>query len=923
MTCCVNISTQPDPPTPKPDVFTAKELLMSKRESIYLVDGSSYVYRAYYAIRQPLSTSQGLPTQGVFGFKNMLEKLIRQEKPHYLAVVFDERGPTFRHEIDPTYKAHRPPMPDDMAVQLPYIHRLVEALNIPRLSLAGYEADDILGTLARRFEKERYDVVLVTGDKDLCQLVTEHTTLLDTMKDQRTGIAEVKERFGVEPERVIEILGLMGDSSDNIPGVPGVGEKTAKRLITEFGNIEAVLEHVQEVKQPKLRQRLTEHAASARLSRRQATIDIDVPIDIPLRDLAVEAPDIDALRQLYEELEFKSDLKTLAATDTSADDAITTQYRTILTLSELDAVIAHLRQSDGFAVDTETTSQDPMRAELVGISLASTPNAAVYIPLAHLYLGAPAQLNKDTVLQRLRDILEDPDLPKYGQNIKYDYIVLYRQGMTLQGMTFDTMVAGYLINPSRRANNLDALSREYLNHTPISYEEVAGKGARQVTFDQVEIERATDYSAEDADLTLRLQKVLAPLLDQFTLTSLFHDVEMPLIEVLAELEMRGVRVDEAHLREMSKSLQTQMDALLQDIYLTADEEFNVNSSQQLQRILFDKLQLPAGKRTKSGARSTDVSVLEHLAVDHDLPRLILEYRHLAKMKSTYVDALPQLIHPDTGRIHTSLNQTITETGRLSSSNPNLQNIPVRSELGMEIRRAFVADPGYKLISADYSQIELRLLAHFTEDPVLISAFREGQDIHTRTAMEVFGVDEDRVDGHMRRMAKTVNFGIIYGLSPFGLARRLHIANDEARAYIESYFARYPSVKQYLDGIIAEAREQGYVTTLLQRRRYLPEINNRNRNIREAAERTAINMPFQGSAADLIKLAMIQLHQHIKSENLPCDMLLQIHDELLFEVPQTEVATLLPRIKSIMENVWTLHVPLTVEIGVGDNWAEAH
>jgi DNA polymerase-1 len=639
--------------------------------------------------------------------------------------------------------------------------------------------------------------------------------------------------------------------------------------------------------------------------------------------LRVEPPDVDALRSLYEELEFRSELQALGTTDAPPAEQIATQYHAILTLNELDTAVAKLRQSDGFAIDTETTSQDPMRAELVGISLASTPHEATYIPLGHLYLGAPTQLNKEVVLERLRGLLEDPDLPKYGQNIKYDYIVLSRQGITLQGIAFDTMVAGYLINPSRRANNLDALSRAYLNHTPISFEAVAGKGARQITFDQVDIERATEYSAEDADLTLQLQKTLAPLLAEFSLSTLFHDVEMPLIEVLAALEMRGVTVNEAHLREMSKSLQTQMDALLLDIFLAADEEFNVNSSQQLQRILFDKLQLPAGKRTKSGGRSTDVSVLENLAIAHDLPRLILDYRHLAKMKSTYVDALPQLIHPQTGRIHTSLNQTITETGRLSSSNPNLQNIPVRSELGMQIRRAFVASAGYKLISADYSQIELRLLAHFTEDPVLIDAFRDGQDIHTRTAMEVFGVDQERVDSHMRRMAKTVNFGIIYGLSPFGLARRLHIANDEARAYIESYFARYPSVKQYLDSIITAAREQGYVTTLLQRRRYLPEINNRNRAIREAAERTAINMPFQGSAADLIKLAMVQLHHRIESERLPCDMILQIHDELLFEVPESEVTPLLPHIKSIMESVWTLQVPLTVEIGVGDNWAEAH
>ncbi len=562
---------------------------MSERKAVYLVDGSSYVYRAFFAIRQSLATTQGLPTQAIFGFKNMLDKLIRQEKPDYIAVVFDERGPTFRHEIDPTYKAHRPPMPDDMAVQLPYIHRLLDALNIPRLSLSGYEADDILGTLARRFEAEGCDVVVVSGDKDFCQLVTQHVIMLDTMKDQRTGIPEVKERFGVEPDRVIEILGLMGDSSDNIPGVPGVGEKTAKQLITQFGSIEQVLAQIDDIKQPKLRQRLREHAESARLSRRQATIDLDVPVDIPLQELAVEDPEITTLRALYEELEFKSELQDL---DTSADTSgpdVEKQYGTIFTLEELDAYISTLRQSGGFAIDTETTSQDPMRAELVGISLASTPHEAVYIPVGHLYLGAPAQLDKASVLERLRPLLEDPNVAKYGQNIKYDFIVLHRQGLTMRGMNFDTMLAGYLINPSRRANNLDALSREYLHYTPTSYEEVAGKGARQVTFDQVDIERATAYSAEDADVAFLLQQVLEPRLTTLEVARLFHDVEMPLIEVLAAVEMRGIRIDAPYLREMSKSLLTQMDVLLHDIFQVADEEFNVNSSQQLQRILFDKL----------------------------------------------------------------------------------------------------------------------------------------------------------------------------------------------------------------------------------------------------------------------------------------------------------------------------------------------
>lgn len=897
---------------------------MSHRPRVYLVDGSSYIYRAFYAIRQPLATSHGLPTKAVFGFKNMLERLIRHEQPRYLAVAFDERGPTFRHEVDPTYKAHRPPMPDDLAVQIPYIRRLVAALHIPCLSLAGYEADDILGTLARRFEAEGCDVVLVSGDKDLCQLVTEHTTIFDTMKDVRVGIAEVRERFGVEPARVVEVLGLMGDTSDNIPGVPGVGEKTAKQLVSDFGTIDALYSRLHDVKQAKLRERLQQHAASAQLSRQQATIDVQVPLEAPLASLTLDPPDVPALRALYEELEFKQELQALRGAEAAlASPQTAKHYRTILTLEELDAEIAALRRAPGFAIDTETTNQDPMLAELVGISLAHTAHEGVYIPVGHLYLGAPAQLDKHVVLERLRPLLEDPAIPKYGQNIKYDLIVLQRQGITLRGLAFDTMVAGYLINPSRRANNLDALAREYLQYTPISYEDVAGKGARQVTFDQVEIARATAYSAEDADVALLLTQALQPRLAEYQLERLFHDVEMPLVDVLAAMEMRGITVDAAYLREMSKYLHGQMDEFLQSIYQLAGEEFNVNSSQQLQRVLFDKLHLPHGKRTKSGGHSTDVSVLETLALEHELPRCILEYRHLAKMKSTYVDALPQLIHPQTGRIHTSLNQTITETGRLSSSNPNLQNIPVRSDLGRQIRQAFVAAPGHLLVSADYSQIELRLLAHFTEDPVLIEAFQKGQDIHTRTAMEVFGVEARAVDGEMRRMAKTVNFGIIYGLSPFGLAQRLHISNDEARTYIEGYFARYPRVKQYMDGILVEARDQGYVTTLLQRRRYLPEINERNRTIREAAERTAINMPFQGSAADLIKLAMVQLHQQIEREHLSCALLLQIHDELLFEIPSDAVDIMIPRIRATMEGVWPLHVPLTVEVGQGKSWAEAH
>ena len=894
---------------------------MSERPTVYLVDGTAYVYRAFYAIRQELSTSGGLPTKAVFGFKNMLQKLMQQEKPQYLGVAFDERGPTFRHEMDPTYKANRPPMPDAMEVQIPYIHRLIEAFNIPTIRLQGYEADDILGTLARRFEAQGCDVVLVTNDKDLCQLVTAHTTILDTMRGQRFGVAEVKDRFGVEPPYVVDYLGLMGDVSDNIPGVPGVGEKTARRLLEQFGSLDGLLEQVDAVKAPKLRQSLRDNAELARRSRLLATIDVETPVDTALPALALADPDNDALAALYTELEFHNDLQGVRSAQ-PAVKSVDKDYRTITNLADLEAEIAALRQADGFAIDTETTSQNPMIANLVGISLAHQPHAGVYIPLRHSYIGAPPQLDAGLVLERLRPLLEDPAAPKCGQNIKYDIIVLQRQGITLRGVVCDTMVAGYLLNPSRRAQNMAALARDYLQYEPISYEDVAGKGAKQVTFDQVAVERATTYSAEDADVTLLLARELQPQLMAAQLDKLFAEVEMPLIDVLVALERRGMALDSAYLRQMSLDLQGRMEIVLHDIHTLAGEEFNVNSPPQLQRILFEQLKLPPGKKTKTGY-STDVSVLEHLAVEHELPQRILDYRHLAKMKSTYVDALPQLVHPETGRLHTSLNQSIAETGRLSSSNPNLQNIPVRSQLGREIRRAFIAAPGHRLVSVDYSQIELRLLAHLSRDPVLIEAFHSGEDIHTRTAMEVFGVELAAVDDDMRRMAKTVNFGILYGLSPFGLAQRLHISNEAARTYIHNYFARYPQVKQCLDGIIAQAHGRGYVTTLLQRRRYLPDIVSTNRNVREAAERTAINMPFQGSAADLIKLAMVRLHHQIASEGWPCHMLLQIHDELLFEIPDDAVSDVVPRITATMEGVWELAVPLTVEVGQGSNWAEAH
>ena len=751
---------------------------MSERPTVYLVDGTAYVYRAFYAIRQQLSTSAGVPTKAVLGFKNMLQKLVQNEKPQYLGVAFDERGPTFRHKMDPNYKANRPPMPDDLEVQIPYIHRLTEAFNIPTIRLQGYEADDILGTLARRFETQGCDVVLVTSDKDLCQLVTEHTTILDTMKEQRFGVAEVKERFGVEPRYVVDFLGLMGDSSDNIPGVPGVGEKTARQLLEEFGNLDALLEQVDTVKRPKLRESLRDNAELARQSRVLATIDIETPVDVDLPALALADPDSDELTALYTELEFHNELLAIRSAAPAAKP-MDKDYRTITDLADLD--VGNRRPGAGRRLcRRHRNDQSGPHARRSRRHFAGPPAAR-----GRLHPTAP-QLYRHPAATRCRAGSGTPcgpcsktlRCPNTARTSSTTSSCCNGRASPCAASPAIRWWPATCSTPSRRAHNMDALAREYLQYEPISYTDVAGKGAKQVTFDQVEVERATEYSAEDADVTLLLAQELQPRLAAVQLDKLFADVEMPLIDVLVALERRGMALDSAYLRQMSIHLQGRMETLVHDIHALAGEEFNVNSPPQLQRILFEQLKLPPGKKTKTGY-STDVSVLENLAREHELPQRILKYRHLAKMKSTYVDALPQLLHPETRRLHTSLNQTIAETGRLSSSNPNLQNIPIRSQLGREIRQAFIAAPGHRLVSIDYSQIELRLLAHLSQDPVLIEAFHNGEDIHARTAMEVFGVEPAAVDDDMRRMAKTVNFGILYGLSPFGLAQRLHISIEAA------------------------------------------------------------------------------------------------------------------------------------------------
>ncbi len=892
---------------------------MKKEETIYLVDGSAYIYRAYHAIRH-LSNSKGLPTNASFGFVRMLLKLLEDRQPSYLAMVFDAKGPTFRHEIYKEYKANRPPMPEDLSVQIPYIKKIVEGFNIPSLELNGYEADDIIGTLAGKATEKGYKTVLVTGDKDFKQLISKSASLWDPMKDRSIIYEDFKEELSIEPEQWIDVLGLAGDPSDNIPGVPGIGAKTAIKLVKEFGNIDHLLEHIDQVKQKKLRENLIAHVDQARLSRRLAAIDINVPLSYNFQDFRVVPPDREKLGLLFRDLEFRQLQKDFAPQQDLSKKA----YRTIFSVEELRSLIEDLKKAGTFAFDLETTSTDPMMAKIVGLSFSCRSHEAAYIPCTHSYPDVPAQLEIDHVLSALRPLLEDPNYLKVGQNIKYDTIILKRYGIAVNGITFDTMIASYLLNPSLRAHNLDAIARDYLNHKMITYAEVTGRGKSALRFDEVPIESASTYSCEDADITLMASRVLGPKLKEKGFESLFHDVEMPLVPVLLDMEMTGIRVDSDRLIELSKDFEQQLHLLEDQIFSMAGESFNINSHQQLGKILFEKLNLPCQKKTKKKTGySTDLEVLTTLSNQHELPGLVLRYRSLAKLKSTYTDALLSLVHPDTGRIHTSYNQTVTATGRLSSSDPNLQNIPIRTEEGRKIRESFIPRQGWRLLSADYSQIELRILAHYSDDPILIQAFEEDEDIHARTASEVFQLFPEFITPDMRRQAKVINFGIIYGMSPFRLSKELGISTGTAKKYIDNYFVQYRGVKEYIDRTIETAREKGKVTTLLNRHRYLPDIRSKNRTAREAAERTAINTPIQGTAADLIKVAMIRLHDAIQSEGLKAKMLLQVHDELVFEAPPEEVSRLKDLVKRIMEGVHPLKAPIKVDINAGKNWAEAH
>ncbi len=892
---------------------------MTNNKTIYLIDGTAYIHRAYHAIRG-LTNSKGLPTNAIFGFTRMLIKLMEDRSPEYIGMFFDVKGPTFRHAMYKEYKANRPSMPEDMAVQIPYIKEITAAFNLPIIEMQGYEADDLIGTLARKAERDGFDVVMVTGDKDFMQLVTDKAAIWDPMKENTIDLKAIRENFGIEPHQMIDVQGLSGDTADNIPGVPGIGQKTALDLVKTYNSMQELYEKLDTLTRKKQRENLENFKDQAFLSRELVTINTGVPVTQNLADFKVTAPDRKKLGELYKNLEFRQ----LQQSVPEQADLSQKDYQAVMDMDALLKLISQLENSGLFALDTETTSVNPMQAKLVGLSFATKADQAFYIPCTHNYLGAPKQLDLKEVLDKLSPVLENPEIKKVGQNIKYDWMVLVRHGIDLQGVAFDTMLASYLLNPSKRAHNLDQIALDFLDHKTITYAQVAGKGKNALTFSQVLVDKAIPYACEDADITLMARDVLMSGLKELNLEELMETVEMPLVPVLLRMEMRGTGIDVDRLQELSKSFKQELDALEGSIHGLAGDAFNIKSSQQLGRILFDKLQLPVQKKTKKKTGySTDVNVLTALAEYHELPALILKHRTLAKLKSTYTDALIDLVNPDTGRLHTSYNQSVAATGRLSSSDPNLQNIPIRTEEGRKIRQAFVPRKDWYLVSADYSQVELRILAHCSADEILIKAFQEDEDIHTRTACEVFQLEPESMTAELRRQAKAINFGIIYGMSAFGLSRQLDISNKMARTYIDHYFARYQGVKRFMDQTITDARKTCRTSTLLGRIRLLPDIESKNAMVRQAAERTAINTPIQGSAADLIKVAMIKVDEALIEKKLASAMLLTVHDELVFEVPPDELEILTRLVRNIMEGVWELTVPLKVNLSRGFNWDEAH
>ncbi len=931
---------------------------MSKEQSqpLILVDGSSYLFRAYHSMSQTgFSNSAGQPTGAIYGVINMLRSLCKQYDSQRIAVIFDAKGKTFRNDIYPEYKAHRPPMPDDLRSQIAPLHNIIRALGFPLYAIEGVEADDVIGTVSHMASQQGIETVISTGDKDMAQLVNPHVSLINTMTNQFLDIDGVKEKFGIPPELIIDYLGLMGDKVDNIPGVAGVGAKTALGLLQGIGSVDEIYKNLDKIAElpirgaKKLADKMTVNEADARLSYQLATIVLDVDLPFALEDLHMQAPDTELLEVYYEEFEFKTWLKNLkagipplpvatahsgsthqdkgdakepsVASESSIDQS---QYQTILSQQQLTEWVDKLSACERFALDTETTSLNIIAAELVGISFAIEPGIAAYLPLIHNYPGAPEQLDQAWALEQLKPILENPEIGKIGQNIKYDQSIFKNVGIKLQGVEFDTMLESYISNSVGNRHDMNTLAKKFLDHECISFESIAGKGKKQLTFDQIDLEIAAKYAAEDADVTLQLHRELWPELEkQEGPKSIFKEIEIPLIEVLSSIEYRGVLIDSEFLRKKSHEFGLRIIELEKKAYELADQPFNLASPKQLQEILFEKMGLPVLKKTPKKQPSTAEEVLVQLALDYPLPKVIMEYRGLSKLKSTYTDKLPLAVQPKSGRVHTSYHQAVAATGRLSSSDPNLQNIPVKTPEGRSIREAFIAPKGYKVLAADYSQIELRIMAHLSQDSGLLQAFSEGLDVHSATAAEVFATDLNSVTSEQRRHAKAVNFGLIYGMSRFGLAKQLNITNDEAAHYIDTYFARYPDVGAYMEVTKEKAKELGYVETLFGRRLYLPEINASNGMRRQAAERTAINAPMQGSAADIIKLAMIDIHNWFKTEKPDCFMVMQVHDELVFEVAEDKVDEYQKIIEKLMTDAVELSVPLIVDIGVGDNWEQAH
>ncbi|OGQ50166.1 MAG: DNA polymerase I [Deltaproteobacteria bacterium RIFCSPLOWO2_02_FULL_47_10] len=879
-------------------------------ETIYLIDGTNYIFRAYYAIRH-LSTSRGFPTNAIYGFTTMLLKLLREEKPTHLAIVFDSGKPSFREEIYPQYKANREEPPDDLIQQFPHIPRVVRAMNIPTISMDGVEADDVIGFIAKKAEAAGYKVIIATGDKDFMQLVNDNISLLDEMKEKRIGYKEVVEKFGVGPESVTDIIGLAGDTSDNIPGITGIGPKTATKLIQQFGSLEELVENADKL-EGGLKDKIREGVKNAELSKRLATIHTGIKLDIDLKDLTARSPDQDALREILKEFEFSTLLSELTPKAGISRD----KYKLITIAADLDALCRTLEKSERISFDTETTSLDPYRAELVGLSFSWAPGEAAYIPVGHTGLDAANQLPRDEVLKKLRPIFET-GTKKIGQNCKYDMGVLAKYDITVAPVECDTMIASYVLNPAG-PHNLDDMAQQHLDHTTIKYKELTGSGKKEINFSEVDIERACIYSGEDADVTLRLYDIFMREIRGGQFEKLFFEMEMPLMHVLLKMELAGVKVDVELLKKMGETFDTDLKKLERQIHKEAGEEFNINSPKQLGHILFEKLQISGGRKTKTGY-STDVDVLTNLAVHHKLPELVLEYRSISKLKNTYIASLPQLINPKTGRIHTDYNQTVAETGRLSSSDPNLQNIPVRTEAGKRIREAFIAEDGFVLLAADYSQIELRILAHITEEPALIEAFKKGVDVHAVTASGIFGVPPEKVTPEQRAVGKTVNFATIYGQSAFGLSKQLKIGIAVAQEYIDNYFKRYPCVMKYRSHAIGDAKKSGFVETLFGRRRYVPDINSKNGGIRQNAERMAFNTIFQGTAADIIKRAMIEIDRGLAAISPKARMIMQVHDELVFEVPDADAEKVRKFVAAAMEDAASLNVPLVMDTGIGKNW----